>query len=118
MTYSSNDFSDDIGRCLIDTDVVEEAVFSDADIGAQADLAIAGIIGASHAARAARFISEVLASPSARDDKTLANALRLADAIASQCRLVLPSTCKAFTDFVRGLPDGREWSKHVVLQPV
>lgn len=118
MTYSSNDFSEDIGRCLIDSDVVEAAVFSDADIGAQADLAIAGIIGASHAARAARFISTVLASPCARNDKTLANALRLADAIARQGKLVLPPTGKAFTDFVKGLPGGREWSKHVVLQPV
>ncbi|WP_321871187.1 hypothetical protein [Paraburkholderia tropica] len=118
MSYSSNDFSEDIGRCLIDTDVVEAAVFSGADIGAQADLAIAGIIGASHAARAARFISSVLASPCAREDKTLADALRLADAIASQCRLVLPPTGKAFSSFVRGLPGGREWSQHLVLQPV
>ncbi|CAG9207805.1 hypothetical protein ABLT15_29805 [Paraburkholderia tropica] len=118
MTYSSNDFSEDIGRCLIDTDVVEAEVFSDADIGAQADLAIAGIIGASHAARAARFISTVLASPCARDDKTLADALRLADAIARQGKLVLPPAGKAFTGFVKGLPGGREWSKHVVLQPV
>ncbi|RQM45159.1 hypothetical protein EHZ19_24615 [Paraburkholderia bannensis] len=118
MTYSSNDFSEDIGRCLIDTDVVEAEVFSDADIGAQADLAIAGIIGASHAARAARFISTVLASPCARDDKTLADALRLADAIASRGRLVLPPTGKAFSSFVRGLPGGQEWSQHLVLQPV
>ncbi|OBR53983.1 hypothetical protein [Paraburkholderia tropica] len=117
MTYSCNDFSEDVCRCLIDSAVVEPEAFSDADIAVQADLAIAGIIGAAQAARAARFISTVLASSRARHEETLADALRLADAIANQCTLILAPARAPFAEFVAALPGGTEWSRHLVVQP-
>lgn len=56
MTYSCNDFSEDIVRCLVDANLVESCAVSDVDIGIQADLAIAAIVAAGQAAQAVRFV--------------------------------------------------------------
>ncbi|MCX5545429.1 hypothetical protein M3A49_39405 [Paraburkholderia sp. CNPSo 3076] len=121
MTYSCNQFSEDIVRCLIDAEVVDADSLSDPDVGRQADVAIAGIVAAGQATRAARFISLVLASDESRaalaatGDGAFADALSLADAISSQCVLELPPARAMFAAFVAALPHGREWAKQMAL---
>ncbi|WP_321817908.1 MULTISPECIES: hypothetical protein [unclassified Paraburkholderia] len=115
MTYTCSDFSMDIARCLIDAAVVEADAYADADIGAQADLAIAGIIDAGRSARAARFVSLVLKSSLATDTGTLADSLRLADAIAKDATLVLAPTRASFAAFIATLPGGADWSRYLTV---
>ncbi|WP_434667869.1 hypothetical protein P5W99_36290 [Paraburkholderia sp. A3BS-1L] len=112
MTYSCNDFSDDIVRCLVDADVVSAEAVSGADIGKQADIAIEGIIAL------------VLANDNTRTalaatgEGAFADALNLANAIAAQHTLELPPTRATFAAFVATLPCGQEWAKQIRLRSV
>ncbi|CAB3808857.1 hypothetical protein LMG28688_06864 [Paraburkholderia caffeinitolerans] len=124
MTYSSNDFSEDIVRCLVHAEVVEADAVSGVGIGQQADAAIAGIIAAGCATRAARFIALVLASDESRaaldatGEGAFADALRLAEAIAAQRTLELSPARAPFAVFVASLPCGNEWAKQIRLRSV
>jgi hypothetical protein len=124
MTYSCNDFSEDIVRCLVDADVVSAEAVSGADIGKQADIAIEGIIAAGRAARAACFIALVLANDNTRTalaatgESAFVDALNLANAIAAQRTLELPPTRATFAAFVATLPCGQEWAKQIRLRSV
>lgn len=125
MTYSSNDFSEDVVRCLVETKCVDDAAIYDREIGEQADAAIAAITAAGGARRAARFIALVIESWQSLDAlaaslgaHTLADVLYLADAIATGCTLMLPPERVSFMAFVKSLPRGREWSKHLRVRSV
>lgn len=125
MTYSCNDFSEDVVRCLVETHGVDDAAIHDSDIGVQADAAIAAITAAGSARRAAKFITAVIESSQSLDAlaaslgaHTLADVLYLADAIATGCTLVLPPERASFVAFVKSLPRGREWSKQLRVRSV
>jgi hypothetical protein len=118
MTYSCNDFSEDVVRCLVETHGVEDAAIHDADIGVQADAAIAAITAAGGARSAARLIAAVIESWQSLDAlaaelgaQTLADVLYLADAVATGSTLVLPLERASFVAFVENLPHSAEWSK-------
>ena len=125
MTYSSNDFSEDVVRCLVETHGVEDAAILDADLGAQADAAIAAITSAGGARSAARLIAAVIESWRSLDElarslgaHTLADVLYLANAIATGSTLILPPECDNFVAFVESLPGGSEWSKWLRVSSV
>ncbi|WP_322048137.1 hypothetical protein [Paraburkholderia sp. J67] len=125
MTYSSNDFSEDIVRCLVDTHGVNDANIHNPDIGLQADAAIAAITAAAAAARIARFIATVIESQRSLDAlaktrgaQVFADTLYLADAIATGCTLEIPPEHASFVGFFERLPRGREWTSHLRVRPV
>lgn len=125
MTYSCNDFSEDIVRCLVDTHGVDDPAIHDPDIGVQADAAIAAITAAASAARAARFIATVIESQrslvalaESHGAQTLADTLYLADAIAHGRTLELPPERAGFVAFVERLAHGTEWSQWLRVRSV
>jgi hypothetical protein len=125
MTYSCNDFSEDVVRCLVETHGVEDAAIHDADIGVQADAAIAAITAAGGARSAVRLIAAVIESWQSLDAlaaelgvQTLADVLYLADALATGCTLVLPPERASFVAFVKSLPRNAEWSKRLRVRSV
>lgn len=125
MTYSCNDFSEDVVRCLVETHGVEDAAIYDADIGVQADAAIAAITDAGGATSSARFIAAVIESWQSLDAlavglgaQTLADVLYLADAIATGRTLELAPERASFLAFVKSLPRNAEWSKWLRVRSV
>ncbi|MEX3954021.1 hypothetical protein AB4Y45_45630 [Paraburkholderia sp. EG287A] len=124
VTYSCNQFSEDIVRCLIDAEVVDAVALSDHHMGRQADVAITCIVAAGQVTRAAPFISLVLASDESRaalaatGNGAFIVALSLADAIASQRVLELPPARANFVAFIAAVPHGHECAKQIRLRSV
>lgn len=125
MTYSCNDFSEDIVRCLVETHGVADPAIHDPDIGVQADAVIAAITAAASAARAARFFATVIESQrslvalaGSHGAQTLADTLYLADAIARGRTLELPPERAGFVAFVERLAHGTEWSQWLHVRSV
>jgi hypothetical protein len=55
MTYSCTDFTDDVLRCLVEVDAIEPQAIPADDPGAQADLAVEGILSLHRGAAASRL---------------------------------------------------------------
>lgn len=124
MTYSCSDFYDDVMRCLVDADVVHESDREDGTdtIGADADLAIAGIARTMPMAAAARFLDELINAAATLEGvaeqygvKALGSLMYLQAAIRHESRLEVPRSESEFLDVIRALPSAKEWLRHIEI---
>jgi hypothetical protein len=68
VPYSCSDFLDDVMRCLVHSEAITEAEFTDADPGTASDVATGAIVTMHRAARSSRFLLELLDAVESLED--------------------------------------------------